>query len=75
MSQPGDSIGPMSTTVVDQDYADDLTAEEVRGLLDEQARRYLGMTGEEFVAAAEQGSLPDHPAVAHLVLLAGAGAC
>lgn len=55
--------------------APELTPEEMRATLDQQARHYLGMSAEEFTAAAERGELPDHPVVAHLVLLAGAGAC
>ena len=55
--------------------APELTAEEMRAMLDEQARHYFGMSAEEFTVAAERGELPDHPVVAHLVLLAGAGAC
>ena len=33
------------------------------------------MTGEQFIDAARAGTLPDHPMVAHLCLLAGEGAC
>ncbi len=55
--------------------ASELSAEQLRGLLEEEAQRYFGMSAEQFIAAAERGELPDHPVVAHLVLLAGAGAC
>lgn len=55
--------------------APELTPEEMRATLDAQARHYLDMSADEFIAAAERGALPDHPVVAHLVLLAGAGAC
>jgi hypothetical protein len=53
----------------------ELTAEEMARLLDERAQRFLGMSGEEFLARLEAGTLPDNAAVAHLATLAGAGAC
>jgi hypothetical protein len=58
-------------------YSDNgvLTREEVLDLLDREARRYLGMSGDAFIEAARSGNLPDHPMVAHLALLAGEGAC
>jgi hypothetical protein len=40
-------------------------------VLDKRARRYLGMSGDEFLARLEKGDLPDTPAVAHLSTLAG----
>jgi hypothetical protein len=52
-----------------------LSRADVWAMLDEQARRFLGMSAEEFVAAARANRLPDHPLVAHLVLLAGEGSC
>jgi hypothetical protein len=53
----------------------ELTADELRAVLEDEAQHYLGMSADEFIAAAHRGELPDHPVVAHLVLLAGAGAC
>ena len=64
----------MSSTVTDQ--SDNIMSrDDVLRLLDEQARQFLGMTGEQFIAAARAGTLPDHPMIAHLCLLAGEGAC
>jgi hypothetical protein len=53
----------------------ELSRADVWAMLDEQARKFLGMSAEEFVAAARADRLPDHPMVAHLVLLAGEGSC
>lgn len=50
----------------------ELTAAEMKALVDEQTRRYLGMSRQAFLRAAKAGKLPDHPAVAHLLLLSGA---
>ena len=62
----------MTSTMADQ--SDNIMSrDDVLRLLDEQARQFLGMTGEQFVAAARAGTLPDHPTVAHLCLLAGEG--
>ncbi len=55
--------------------ASELSAEQLREILEEEAQHYFGMSAEQFIAAAERRELPDHPVVAHLVLLAGAGAC
>ncbi len=64
----------MTTTMTDQ--SDNvMSRDDVLRLLDEQARQFLGMTGEQFIDAARAGTLPDHPMVAHLCLLAGEGAC
>ena len=64
----------MTTTMTDQ--SDNVMSRaDVLRLLDEQARQFLGMTGEQFLDAARAGTLPDHPMVAHLCLLAGEGAC
>lgn len=46
--------------------ASELNAEQLRGLLEEEAQRYLGMSAEQFIAGAERGELPDHPVVGHL---------
>jgi hypothetical protein len=48
-----------------------LTPEEARAYLEEQVRDQLDMSLDEFVRRAEAGDLPDHPAIPHLVLLAG----
>lgn len=53
----------------------ELTAEEMARLLDERAQRFLGISGEEFLAQLEAGTLPDNAVVAHLATLAGEGAC
>jgi hypothetical protein len=50
----------------------ELTASEMRTLVEEQTRRYLGMSRAAFLRAAREGKLPDHPAVAHLLILTGA---
>ena len=64
----------MTSTMTDQ--SDNIMSrDDVLRLLDEQARQFLDMTGEQFVDAARAGTLPDHPMVAHLCLLAGEGAC
>jgi len=49
-----------------------LSTSDVRELIDRTARQELGMTAEEFYAAAERGELDDTPAVAHLRLISGA---
>lgn len=50
--------------------ADELTYEEGRELLDAAARRKLGMSGDEFLAAWDAGTLdvdgPDHVAIVHV---------
>ena len=64
----------MTSTIADQ--SDNIMSrDDVLRLLDEQARQFIGMTGEQFIDAARAGTLPDHPIVAHLCLLAGEGAC
>jgi hypothetical protein len=52
-----------------------LTREEVSDVLDREARALLRMSGAEFRRRLADGNPPDHPAVAHLALIAGAGAC
>ena len=54
---------------------DTLSREEVIRLLDEQSNAFLGFGADAFLALARKGDLPDHPLVAHLVLLAGEGSC
>lgn len=70
----------MSATAVDHyEATEDKTRDddEAREYLDQQTRRYLGIGLREFLRRAEEGTLPDHPVVGHLVLLTGArpGAC
>lgn len=54
-----------------QQSVQELDADEGRALLDRQARRYLGMSGDEFVRAWERGELdPDASAdVARVAML------
>ena len=50
----------------------DLTEEEAAALFDREARRRLGMSGAEFIAAWESGQFdddPDQPAVMYLAML------
>ena len=39
----------------------DLTEEEAYALFDREARRYLGMSGQEFIAAWESGKFDKNP--------------
>lgn len=53
-------------------YITDLNAEESHELFDQQARRYLGVSGDEFVRrleAGEYGDPDDDPRVMRLVML------
>ena len=50
----------------------DLTPEEARAYVEEQVQEALHISLEEFYERAKNKTLPDHPAVPHLVLLAGA---
>lgn len=50
----------------------ELTPDEARAYLEAEVQRYLGMGLDQFYKLAEQGKLPNHPAVAHLILLTGA---
>jgi hypothetical protein len=73
-----DAVG--TTTLAERlgrEGRDELTPEETRKLIDEQARKYLDMSFEEFIERAKAGTLPDEPVVAHLALLAGVdvGSC
>jgi len=50
----------------------ELTLEDGRKLLDKQARRYLNMSGSEFIKKWEDGEFrddPDRPDVMRLVML------
>jgi hypothetical protein len=51
---------------------EELTEAESKEYLESEVHRYLDMTLSEFYKRAEDGTLPDHPAVAHLILLTGA---
>ncbi|HUY30914.1 MAG TPA: hypothetical protein VMV02_07980 [Acidimicrobiales bacterium] len=62
-------------TLTDALSADnELTREETLAYLEEQTQRYLHMPLDEFYRRAEAGTLPDHPAVPHLILMSGARA-
>jgi hypothetical protein len=50
----------------------ELTEPETLEYLNDLTREALGMTLDEFVRRADEGTLPEHPAVPHLVLLTGA---
>lgn len=56
-------------------HADDdlirLNRRQVRRLIDDQARRDFGMSGEEFIAAFDRGELRESPLAQHLMLIAG----
>lgn len=50
----------------------ELTQEEAYALLDREARRHLGMSAEEFIAAWEKGEFdedPDQPNVMYVAML------
>lgn len=51
---------------------EELTEAESKKYLATEVRRYLGMSLDEFYKRVENGTLPEHPAVAHLILLTGA---
>ena len=57
------SARPVSTPVDDDGFSDiaDLlaTPEEVRAMFEENCQYYLGMTGDEFIAAWRAGRWPD----------------
>lgn len=58
--------------VVSHDLAGDpnvLSPEEFDLVLDERARRSLGMSLEEFLRARDAATLPDSPAADHLLLV------
>jgi hypothetical protein len=61
----------MATTVPESDIAvRDLTREESRAILDQQARRYFHMSGEEFIRAWESGQFDDDPDRPYLMRVA-----
>ncbi len=50
-----------------------LSREQAAALLDRRTRAFLGMSGEDFAGRVERReALPDHPMVAHLLLMLGA---
>lgn len=52
---------------------DELTAAEAREYVEAQTRTHFGLSIEDFIRKAEDGSLPeDDPVVVHLALLTGA---
>jgi hypothetical protein len=52
---------------------DELTADEAREYVEAQTRLHFGLSIEDFIRKAEDGSLPeDDPVVVHLALLTGA---
>lgn len=60
-------------TPVEEAELSDVTREEVERAADQLAQRSLGMTLQEFRAVLDRGGeLPDHPIVAHLLLMVGA---
>lgn len=59
-------------TVQDIEGVEELTPEKSRDLFERQARRYLNMSGDEFVEAWREGKFADREdeeAVAHVVKL------
>ena len=50
----------------------DLDAEQASHRLEQQTLQFLGMTLDDFLRRAEEGRLPDTPAVSHLLLISGA---
>lgn len=62
----------MAMAVVDKRAIQELSEQEARELLDKQARRYLGMSGEEFIRAWDAGEFdadPDRPEVMRVAML------
>jgi DNA-directed RNA polymerase specialized sigma subunit len=50
-----------TTTKMTNEHIRELTREEGRALLDREARRYLGMSADEFIQAWESGKFADNP--------------
>ena len=62
----------VAASVADAAAPQELSREEGRALLDRQARRYLGMSGDEFVQAWRSGQFdqdPDRPEVMRVAML------
>jgi hypothetical protein len=58
--------------LIDTGTIKELSLEEGRKLLDKQARRYLNMSGDEFIQKWESGEFdddPDRPEIMRLVML------
>ncbi len=51
----------------------DLDREQLLAILDERSKRFLGMSGEEFIKRLDEGTLPDNAVVTHLAMLLGEG--
>ena len=65
-------VGPMARALEVNANIQELSDEEGRELFDLQARRYLGMSGEEFVLRWEAGEFNEgreNPAVVRLAML------
>jgi hypothetical protein len=59
-------------TISDSEEARELTHDEGRALLDEEARRLLGMSGDAFIEAWDRGEFrddPDRPEVTRVAML------
>lgn len=56
---------------VAEPYVPTMSAADVRGLVDQEARRALGISGEEFVRRLDAGTLPSTPTVQHLSMMVG----
>lgn len=68
-------VGPMTSALADaiNEGREELTPEESRRFAEEQVQRYLGLSVDEFLVRAEEGTLPEEdPMVVHLALLTGA---
>lgn len=61
----------MDATVVDPERIHTLSEEEAWKLFDTAARRYLGISGEEFLRSWEQGKYEglDEPRLMHVIML------
>ena len=53
---------------------DELTPDEAAEYVADRVRCELGISLDEFLQKAEAGTLPESPAIAHLILLTGATA-
>ena len=62
----------LEQTTHDSEHVQELTREEARELFDESARRYLGMSGDEFLRRWHAGDFdrdPDQPAIMRVAML------
>ncbi len=70
---PLGSLKRRGEAAVDTTLVRELSQEQAAALLDRRARTFLGMSGEDFAGRVERReALPDHPMVAHLLLMIGA---